>query len=110
MTSKKANRDHIMRNVRCLTLVFIFAAANWVYAGDRTSADAYLANVPTLIKSEDYKTIEDLCKRALHADESCPSAHYHLGVCYEKNNKAREAVKEYQMAGTLATKEKDMPL
>jgi len=80
------------------------------WAADRTQADAYLANIPSLIKSEDYKTIEDLCKRALQVDESCPSAHYHLGLCHEKNSKAREAVKEYQLAASLATKEKDMAL
>src|ERR1043165_1613196 len=110
MASKKATWEYIMHNVRHLTLTLIVAAAGSVFAGDRTSADAYLANVPTLVKNEDYKTIEDLCKRALQADETCPGAHFYLGVCYEKNNKAREAVKEYQTAGTLATKEKDMPL
>ncbi len=77
------------------------------FAADRASADAYLANVPNLIKENNYKTIEDMSKRALQSDDTCPNAHFYMGMCLEKNGKSREAFKEYQTAATLATKEKD---
>lgn len=76
-------------------------------AADRTSADALLTGVPDLVKDGNFKTIEELCKRSLQADESCPSAHFYLGMACEHNNKPREAVKEYLVAASNATKEKD---
>jgi tetratricopeptide (TPR) repeat protein len=77
------------------------------YGADRVAADAYLAGVPTLIASGDYKAVEDLCKRSLAADDSFPSAHYYMAIALEKSNKPRDAFKEYQTATTLAAKEKD---
>lgn len=76
-------------------------------SADRNSADAYLAGVPGLVTGGDYKTIEDLCKRSLQADDSCPLAHYYMALCLEKSGKAHDAFKEYQNAASLAGKEKD---
>lgn len=81
--------------------------AGGLAAADRTSADAYLVSAPTLVKDGNYKTLEDMCKRALQADDTCPDAHFHLGLCLEKDGKLREAFKEFQNAATVATKEKD---
>lgn len=78
-----------------------------VFAADRATADAYLINVPNLLKDNNYKTIEDMSKRALQADETCPNAHFYMGMCLEKNGKSREAFKEYQSAANYASKEKD---
>ena len=76
-------------------------------AADRTSADALLTGVPDLVKDGNFKTIEELCKRSLQSDDSCPSAHFYLGMAYEHSNKPREAVKEYLASASCATKEKD---
>lgn len=78
-----------------------------VAGADRVAADAYLAGVPTLIASGDFKAVEDLCKRSLAADDTCPAAHYYMAIALEKSNKPRDAFKEYQTATTLAAKEKD---
>jgi Tfp pilus assembly protein PilF len=94
------------RNLAIVLLLWTGA----LLAGDRGTADAFLAGVPALLASSDYKTAEDICKRALQADDTCPAAHFYLGTCYEKMNKPREAYKEYQAAATFASKEKDTVL
>lgn len=92
-----------------LSVLALFAAllAYQASGADRTSADALLTGVPDQIKENNFKAVEELCKRSLQEDESCPAAHFYLGVCFEKAGRAREAVKEYQIAAANATKEKD---
>lgn len=99
-----------MKTAVCSAVVFLAAFIGSAYAADRTSADAMLAGVPDLIKDGNAKTVEELCKRSLQADDTCPAAHFYLGWAHEKNNKMREAVKEYQLASTIASKEKDSVL
>ena len=82
-------------------------ASGAVFSADRASADAYLISCPTLVKDGNFKTVEDMCKRALQADDTCPSAHYYMGLVHEKNNASREAFKCFQLAATNAAKEKD---
>lgn len=89
-----------------LCLCFAFST----YAADRNAADALLAGVPELLKNNDFKTVEEFCNRSLQADETCPLAHFYLGVVHENNKKAREALKEYNLAAAIATKEKDTAL
>lgn len=90
-----------------LTFALLLGAAA---AADRVTADAYLVNVPSLLKEEKYSTIEDMSKRALQADDTCPNAHYYLGVVYEKSGNVRGAFKCFQTAATNASKEKDTVL
>lgn len=99
-----------MKIAVCVAVLFLTAFVSFSHAADRTSADAMLAGVPDLIKDGNAKTVEELCKRSLQADDTCPAAHFYLGWAHEKNNKMREAVKEYQLAATIATKEKDSVL
>src|ERR1700755_3585737 len=96
--------------VLCCLCVLSALVSSVVSAADRGSADAYLVSAPNRIKERKYKTLEDMCKRALQSDDTCPNAHFHLGICYEKDNKAREAFKEFQTAANIATKEKDNAL
>jgi len=93
-----------MVRVSMLAFVCLCAVA---YAADRVGAEAYLAGVPTLIASGDFKAVEDLCKRSLQSDDTCPSAHYYMGIALEKGGKTRDALKEYQAAISFATKEKN---
>ena len=99
-----------MNMLRLIALVVIVLASNLAVAADRVTADAMLANVPTLLKENNYKTIEDMCSRALQADNTTPNAHYYMGLVHEKNNKPRDAFKCYQSAALNATKEKDASL
>jgi len=96
--------------MRYATFILLVTLASASLAADRTAADAYLAGVPPLVAANEYKTIEDLCKRSLQSDENCPLAHYYIGLCLEKSGKAHDAFKSYQTAAALATKEKDTGL
>jgi len=93
--------------VRFCVLLCVLCCTGAVVAGDRSTADAYLTSVPKSIADGDFKTAENLCTRALEADPTCPSAHFYRAACYEKNNKAKDAYKEYQLAVANATKDKD---
>ena len=96
-----------MATLRYGIILLLIAFSGAAFSADRQAADAYLAGVPALITGSDYKTIEDLCKRSLQADESFPMAHYYMGLCFEKAGKSRDAFKEYQNAAAFAAKEKD---
>ncbi len=99
-----------MLKFQIVTVLWVALIAGGLAAADRTSADAYLVSAPALVKDGNYKTLEDMCKRALQADETCPEAHFNMGLCLEKNGKLREALKEFQNAATVAAKEKDAVL
>ncbi len=99
-----------MTTIRQLAVLFLVCVAGAACCADRAAAEAYLAGVPTLISGGDFKTIDDLCKRSLAADDTCPLAHFYMALCLDKTNKARDAFKEYQITATLATKERDAAL
>ena len=98
------------RLVSLFSLAMVGAAFGNALAADRATADALLAGVPELLRNNDYTSVEEFCIRSLQADHTCPNAHYYLGLCFEKNTKIREAVREFQAAATAATEEKDVPL
>lgn len=91
-------------------VLFLTAVNSNGQAADRVGADALLAGVPELLKAKDFKAAEEFCGRSLQLDDSCPTAHFYMGVVNENSKKMREALKSYQMALTVATKEKDSAL
>ncbi len=99
-----------MTTIRLGLALLVCSLACAALAADRTTADAMLAGVPPLAAAGDYKAIEELCKLSLRSDDTCPLAHFYVGLCLEKTGKAHDAFKEYQNAVAQATKEKDNAL
>ena len=95
------------RQIRVVCVLAAVLCTSAVLAADRVAADAYLSGVPKLLTDGDFKSAEDLCKRAIDADPNCPAAHFHLASCYEKTNRFKEAYKEYTLAAAKATADKD---
>jgi len=61
-------------------------------------ASGYLEQGRRLYNKKDYTAAEELFRQAAHADTRYPLAHYYLGLCLYKRDKAEDALKSWQRA------------
>lgn len=93
------------RRLGAVAALFFLAGAAW--AGDRDTAMALVSGAEGLIKLGHYDKAEDMCQRAVQADEGCAEAYCQLALCQAKLGRPREAMRSYQKAEALATAAKD---
>jgi len=87
----------------CISLTGVGRVAR---AGDREEAKVLLQSAETNLKKGDFATAEEMCTRALASDKDYGRVHLVMGQCYEGQNKAREAINEYNLAAELSLKDK----
>ncbi|PCJ56864.1 MAG: hypothetical protein COA73_11435 [Candidatus Hydrogenedentota bacterium] len=61
-------------------------------------ASGYLEQGRRLYNKKDYSGAEELFREAVHADTRYPLAHYYLGLCLYKRDKAEDALKAWERA------------